>query len=92
MSERVIVVGSGVQGGVGLRKIGSEVGSILLDVWEGVDYRRLWLGGGRTRVSLIREMLLKLWKAEEEEEEEGAGGGFIVWGHDTWLWYPVMVK
>jgi hypothetical protein len=36
-------------------------------------------------VSLIREMLLKLWKAEEEEEEEGAGGGFIVWGHDTWL-------
>jgi hypothetical protein len=36
-------------------------------------------------VSLIREMLSKLWKAEEEEEEEGAGGGFIVWGHDTWL-------
>ena len=36
-------------------------------------------------MSLIREMLSKLWKAEEEEEEEGAGGGFIVWGHDTWL-------
>jgi hypothetical protein len=36
-------------------------------------------------VSLIRETLSKLWKAEEEEEEEGAGGGFIVWGHDTWL-------